>query len=58
MPKKLHGVDLLHANAEKALKKAIQGVIQDHKRTGRPLVLWRNGKVALVSAARLPRKST
>ena len=32
-----------------ALKKAVRGVIEDHKRTGRPLAVWRNGKVVLIS---------
>ncbi len=49
-------VSKLHAAAEKALKKAVRGVIEDHKRTGRPLVIWRNGKVAKVSARQLLRK--
>ena len=49
-------VSKLHAAAEKALKKAIRGVVEDHKRTGRPLVIWRNGKVTRVPAHQLLRK--
>ena len=48
----------LQAGAEKALKEAVRGVIEDHKRSGRPVVVWRNGKVAKVSASRLLRKRT
>ena len=46
----------LQAGAEKALKEAVRGVIEDHKRTGRPLIIWRNGKVAKVPANQLLRK--
>ena len=46
----------LQAGAEKALKEAVRGVIEDHKRTGRPVIIWRNGKVAKVSANQLLRK--
>ena len=34
--------------AEKALQEAVAEVIADHKRTGDPLIVWRDGKVALV----------
>ncbi len=46
----------LHAGANKAIKEAVRGVIEDHKRTGRPVVIWRNGKVAKVPASQLLRK--
>ena len=49
-------VSKLHAGATKALKEAVRGVIEDHKRTGRPLIIWRNGKVTKVPAAQLLRK--
>lgn len=42
--------------AEKALKEAVREVIKDHERTGDPLAIWRNGKVAYVSAKSLKRK--
>lgn len=48
----------LHAGASKAIKDAVRGVIDDHKRTGRPVIVWRNGKVAKVPAAQLLRKRT
>ena len=49
-------VSKLHAGVTKALKEAVRGVIEDHKRTGRPLIIWRNGKVAKVPASQLLRK--
>ena len=48
--------DVLQIKAEKALKEAVREVIEDHRRTGRPLVIWRNGKVAKVSANNLSHK--
>ena len=34
---------------EKALKEAVRNVIKDHKRTGDPILIWRNGKIAKIS---------
>ena len=34
--------------AEKALQEAVAEVIADRKRTGDPLIVWRDGKVAHV----------
>ena len=45
----------LALKAEKALKEAVRETILDHKRTGDPLVVWRNGRVARVSAKQLLR---
>lgn len=28
-----------------ALKKAVRGVVERHKETGRPLTVWQNGKL-------------
>jgi len=36
--------------AEDALKKAVALTIADHKRTGDPIVIWRDGKVVKVPA--------
>ncbi|MEW6041240.1 MAG: hypothetical protein AB1633_06930 [Elusimicrobiota bacterium] len=36
-----------------ALKEAVRDVIIRHKQTGRPLVLWKNGRVVKVSAEKL-----
>lgn len=47
----------LQDKAELALKKAVREVIKRHKENGRPLAIWRNGKVVKVSASRLLRKT-
>ncbi len=36
--------------AEAALKKAVADTIADHKRTGHPIVVWRDGRVVKVPA--------
>ena len=46
----------LHIGANKAIKEAILGVIEDHKHTGRPMVIWRNGKIVKVAASHLLRR--
>ena len=43
----------LALRAEAALKKAVYLAIQDHVRTGDPVVFFKNGKVMEVSAAKL-----
>ena len=43
----------LTQKAEKALKEAVRNVIKDHKRTGDPLLVWQNGKVAKIFPGRL-----
>ncbi|MBF0478802.1 MAG: hypothetical protein HQL26_04910 [Candidatus Omnitrophica bacterium] len=40
----------LQAMAMCALRKAVRGVILQHQKTGRPLSIWRDGKVVRVSA--------
>ncbi len=40
----------LEVRAEMAMKAAVKKVIQEHARLGRPLILWRNGKVVAVPA--------
>lgn len=32
-----------------ALKQAVKGVIEEHKRTGRSLVIWKDNRVAWIS---------
>lgn len=39
----------LQDKAEAALKKAIRGVVEQHKKTGRPLAIWENGKTVRIS---------
>jgi len=41
----------LQDKAELALKDAVREVIERHKKTGRPLAVWENGKVRHISAA-------
>lgn len=45
--------DTLQIKAERALKEAVREVIEEHRRTGRPVVIWRNGKVVKVPATKL-----
>lgn len=47
----------LHAKAKAALKEAVREVVERHKKTGRPLAIWKDGKVAWVSADHLSRKA-
>ena len=47
----------LHDKAYRALKEAVREVVKRHAETGRPLAIWKNGKVAHVSAKRLLRKN-
>lgn len=39
----------LQDKAEAALKKAIHNVVKQHKKSGRPLPVWQNGKVVHIS---------
>ena len=39
----------LQDKAMLALKEAVKGVIARHKKTGRPLAVWENGKVRRIS---------
>ena len=45
MKKKDHSIQ---DKAESAMKKAIRNVIKDHKSSGRPLAIWKNGKTVLL----------
>ena len=40
---------VLQEKAFKAFKEAIRGVVKEHKRDGRPLSVWRNGKIMHLS---------
>lgn len=35
----------LQDKAFAALKKAVKKVVKEHKKTGRPLIVWQNGRV-------------
>jgi hypothetical protein len=39
----------LQDKAEAALKKAVRGVVEQHKKSGRPLAVWENGKTVRIS---------
>ncbi|MCX5698266.1 MAG: hypothetical protein NTX01_01005 [Candidatus Omnitrophica bacterium] len=39
----------LQDKAEAAMKKAVRQVVVQHKKTGRPLAIWENGKVVHIS---------
>ena len=40
----------LSFKAEQAMKRAFQQVLEEHKRLGRPIVIWRAGKVVRIPA--------
>ena len=52
MIKKTEG-EILSQKAEKAMKKAVRGVIADRKMRGEPLIIWKNGKVVKIPASQL-----
>lgn len=39
----------LQDKANAAMKKAIRQVVEQHKKTGRPLAIWEKGKVVHIS---------
>ncbi len=41
--------------AEKALRIAVAKTLEDHRRTGDPIVVWKNGRVVTIPASRIPR---
>jgi len=49
--------DLLQMKAEKAIKEAVREVIEDHRRSGRPVVVWRKNRVARIPAGKLLNKN-
>ena len=53
--KKGNGVSL-SVKAEQAMKRAFRQVLEEHKRLGQPVTLWRAGKVVRISADRLLRQ--
>lgn len=40
--------------AERALRIAVAKTIEEHRRTGDPIVVWKNGKVVSIPANQLP----
>jgi hypothetical protein len=47
----------LQDKAFMALKEAVREVVKRHAQSGRPLVIWQNGRVARVSANQILRKA-
>ena len=47
----------LQDKAEMALREAINEVIERHIKTGRPLAVWKNGKVVRISPAKVTPRS-
>ena len=43
----------LHKKAVKALREAVGKVVEEHKESGLPLAIWKNGKVVNVSAKKV-----
>ncbi len=43
----------LFSQAEQAMKTAIKKLIRQHKQSGHPMIIWRNGKVVKVPAYKL-----
>ena len=48
---------VLQAKAFRALKEAVHEVVLEHKRSGRLLSIWKNGKVRKISASQALRIS-
>jgi hypothetical protein len=46
----------LQDKAEIAMREAVLKVIERHKKDGRPLAVWDNGKVRYISAAEASRR--
>jgi len=43
----------LQDKAELAMRKAVKGVVERHRKSGRPLAVWKRGKVVHVSANKI-----
>ena len=48
----------LQDKAELAMKEAVAEVVERHRKSGRPLTGWANGKLTRVSAASVSRRSS
>ncbi len=42
--------------AEKAIREGVRKAMIDHKRTGDPIAIWKNGKVVWIPANKIPVK--
>lgn len=43
-------------NAGRALRIAVAKTIEEHRRSGDPIVIWKNGRVVKIPASRIPRR--
>jgi len=43
----------LHKKAVKAMREAVRDVVKEHRKSGIPLAVWKNGKVARISAKKI-----
>ncbi len=51
MTKKKNLSDIpIEIRAEEAMKRAVEKTIEEHRRTGDPIVIWRDGKVVKIPA--------
>lgn len=44
--------------AEKALRIAVAKTIEEHRRSGDPIVVWENGRVVKIPASKLPHRKS
>lgn len=51
--RKRNPVARLNDMAVRAMREAVEDVVQTHRRLGLPLVVWRDGKAVLVSPEKL-----
>lgn len=42
--------------AEKALRIAVANTIEEHRRSGDPIVVWENGRMVKIPASKIPRR--
>lgn len=53
MATKKISISALSLKAQKALRQAVRRLVQEHRRLGQPVVVWREGKVVRIPANRL-----
>lgn len=52
LKQKLHAINV---KADKALRAAVAKVVEEYRKTGDPLAIWRDGKVVWISPAEAKR---
>ncbi len=43
----------VHKKAEQAMREAVYKVVKEHRKTGVPLAVWKNGKVVRIPAKKI-----